>query len=63
MCGGIEAGRKLAEADRISRKVAGGDSDTKFLLIGSIGTGRARRLALGSAGSIFARRLRLWLRL
>lgn len=32
MCGDIEAGRKLAEADRISRKVAEGDSGTKLLL-------------------------------
>ena len=49
MYGGIEAGRKLAGGDRMWQEK--GRRDRKA-------TG-ARRLALGSTGSIFARRL--WL--
>ena len=38
MCGDIEAGRKLAEADRISRKVAEGDRISRKVAEGDSGT-------------------------
>jgi len=46
LCGGIEAGRKLAEGVGGDRKVVKGTKATE-----------ARRLALGSDASILARRL------